>query len=73
MATLSPEARRERARIASLSRSRTADDPDLVTARRNLAAVRLQDHITATLATAPPLTDEQRRRLAGLFTGGASA
>lgn len=73
MATLSPVARTERARIASLSRSRDADDPELVEARRNLRAATLESHIARVLAEAPPLTDEQRVRLAGLLAGGASA
>jgi len=65
----------ERARVASLTRSRAADDPDLVAARRNLAAARLADHIEKTIAAAPPLTAEQRDRLALLLrgpSGGAS-
>ena len=69
---MSPVARRERARIASLSRSRTADDPDLLEARRNLRAASLESHIVRVLAEAPPLSDDQRRRLAGLFAGGVS-
>ena len=69
---MTAEARHLRGRIAGLSRDRATDDPELVAARRDLTAVRLHDHIAATLATAPPHTDDQRRRLAGLFTGGAS-
>lgn len=49
----------ERARVASLSRSRTADDPDLVEARRNLKAARLEDHIAKLVAAWPPLTTDQ--------------
>lgn len=70
--TTSPVARTERARIAALSRSRDATDPELVEARRNLRAEMLAESIRKTLATAPPLTDDQHRRLAGLFAGGAS-
>lgn len=54
----------ERARIASLSRSRAPDDPDLLTARRNLREARLADYITRTVDAAPPLTAAQRDRLA---------
>lgn len=57
----------ERARVASLTRSRTPDDPDLVAARRNLRAARLEDYIRRTVAAAPPLTAEQRDRLAVLL------
>lgn len=60
----------ERARVASLSRSRTPDDPDLLDARRNLRAERLADHIAKVVAEAPPLTQEQRDRLAALLRGG---
>jgi hypothetical protein len=61
----------ERARVASLSRSRTADDPDLVEARRNMRAERLADHIAKVVAQAPPLSNEQREKLAQLLRGGA--
>jgi len=57
----------ERARIASLSRSRPADDPDLLEARRNLRAIRLQEYVEKVVAEAPPLTDEQRHRIAQLL------
>lgn len=62
----------ERARVASLSRSRTPDDPDLLEARRNLRAARLAEHITRVVDEAPPLTTEQRDRLAILLRGGAA-
>lgn len=59
----------ERARVASLTRSRTPDDPELVDARRNMRAERLADHIRRVVDDAPPLTDEQRRKLARLLVG----
>ena len=62
----------ERARVASLSRSRDPQDPDLIEARRNLRCLRLEDHIRKVIAEAPPLSDDQRSRLAGLLRGGAS-
>lgn len=58
----------ERARVASLSRSRSSDDPDLAAARRNLRAARLEDYISRVVAEAPPLTIEQRERLAMLLS-----
>jgi hypothetical protein len=61
----------ERARVASLSRSRPADDPDLIAARLNLRAERLADYIRKTVDSAPPLTAEQRDRLAVLLRGAA--
>lgn len=66
----------ERARVAALSRSRSADDPDFVAAKRDLAAARLEDYVERTVAAAPPLTDEQRDRIARILLtnqGGADA
>ncbi len=42
----------ERAKVASLTRSRPADDPDLIEARRNLKAERLADYIIRVVADA---------------------
>lgn len=64
----------ERARYASLTRSRSADDPDLLDARRNLRALKLEEYIKEQVAAAPPLTEAQRDRLAVLLRpakGGA--
>lgn len=36
----------ERARVASLTRSRTPDDPELVKARRNLKSIRLKLYVS---------------------------
>jgi hypothetical protein len=58
----------ERARFASLSRSRAADDPDLLAARRDLRYERLADRIRTDIATAPALSPDQRDRLAMLLT-----
>ncbi|GAB7004384.1 hypothetical protein JCM18899A_18570 [Nocardioides sp. AN3] len=57
----------ERARIASLTRSRTPDDPELLDARRNLRAARLEEYIKRVVDEAPELTAEQRDRLASLL------
>ncbi len=66
-----------RGRVAALSRSRQPDDPDLVAARQELRAARLADQIQRTIDAAPPLSAEQRARLARLLTpvaeGQASA
>lgn len=62
----------ERARVASLTRSRTADDPDLVNARRNLKAERLADYIRKTVDAAPELSPEQRDRLSLLLNSGGN-
>lgn len=62
----------ERARVASLSRSRDTHDPELVAARRSLKTERLADHIERTVAEFPPLTREACDRLAGLLYGGTA-
>jgi len=56
-----------RARVASLSRSRRADDPDLANARRDLAAERLAEHVRRVVDQAPPLTGAQRAQIAALL------
>lgn len=63
----------ERARVAALTRSRSADDPELIEARKNLRYERAADYITELVESAPPLTDNQRNRLASLLTGGGAA
>ncbi len=62
----------DRARVASLSRSRAADDPGLLEAKRDLRAARLETKIRETVDAAPPLTHSQRVRLALLLSGGAT-
>ena len=57
----------ERAKVASFSRSRAADDPDLIAARRNLRVERLAMYIKRAVDSAPPLTAEQLDRLALLL------
>lgn len=59
-----------RARVASLSRSRSADDPDLVAARQALLELRLEAELEAATDPSkaiPPLTVEQRLRLADIL------
>ena len=63
----SPTVAHHRARIGALSRDRRPDDPELLDAKRSLAAERLAEYIAKTLGAAPPLTDEQRTRLAELL------
>jgi hypothetical protein len=63
---------RERGRIASLSRSRLPDDPELVAARRNLLTLGLERHVREVLAAAPRPTDEQLESIAALLRAGAA-
>ena len=64
---LSKAAAHHRARIGALSRSRRHDDPELIEAKRGLLEAQAVAYIARVLAEAPPLTDEQRIRLAELF------
>jgi hypothetical protein len=56
-----------RSRVASLSRSRTPDDPELVDARRELAVANLENYVARVIDAAPPLTQQQRDRIASLI------
>jgi hypothetical protein len=46
------------------------DISDTESERRNAAAQRLHDYISTVVSAAPPLTDEQRDRLATLLRPG---
>lgn len=73
MSPTSIESRRHAAaRVGALSRSRQQGDPELIDARRDLRAAGLAEHIAKVVAEAPPLTAEQRDRLAVLLRGGAA-
>lgn len=63
----SREALSKRGKVASLTRSRTPNDPELVAARRDLAAANIAEFIKKTVDKAPPLTAEQRTKLAELL------
>ncbi len=62
-----------RARHAALSAWRDADDPELVAARRQYQSERLAEHIRAVVDAAPPLSAEQRERLASLLAADGTA
>lgn len=62
----------ERARVAALSRSRTNNDPDLVDARQNLRAAKLEEYVSRVVAEAPALRPEQIDRISVLLRGGAA-
>lgn len=61
----------ERARVAALSRSRPNNDPDLVDARQNLRAAKLEEYVSRIVSEAPPLRSEQIDRISVLLRGGA--
>ena len=64
----------ERAKVASWSRNRPADDPELIEDRQNLKALKLEEYVRNVVDQAPPLTAEQADRIAALLRpagGGA--
>lgn len=68
--------RAQRGRHNALKRYRSDSDPEVQTANRDLRAARLEHFIKRTVDAAPPLTPEQRDRLALLLrapSGGAAA
>lgn len=61
-----------KARHAAYRRHREPDDPEAIAAERDLKAGVLEQHIRAVVDEAPPLTDEQRNRLAAILRPVAS-
>ncbi|MGI8701633.1 MAG: hypothetical protein ACR2JU_10600 [Nocardioidaceae bacterium] len=57
-----------RGKVAALTRSRSSDDPDLLGASRDLAAAKLAAYVERVVSNAPPLTIEQRDRIAALLS-----
>jgi hypothetical protein len=69
-----PDFNSERARLAGYRRQgREETDPQVRETRRNLNEARLAEHIRRLVDEAPPLTAEQRDRLAILLRGGEAA
>jgi hypothetical protein len=59
--------RQNRGRVASLTRHRRPDDPELAAARLALQAANLQAYVERMIATAPTLTAEQRDVICALL------
>jgi hypothetical protein len=55
-------------RLNAYQRHRGPDDPVTLRAARDLRAVSLEEHIRRVVDAAPPLTSEQRQRLAILLS-----
>lgn len=68
---IDPAVARARARVAVASRKR--DEGAQLEARQDLAAAKIEDYIRRTVDAAPPLTSDQRNRLALLLRGGDAA
>ena len=65
-----PSWQHHRARVASLSRDRAPNDPEILAERQAMQAERLAEHVARVVAQAPPLTPEQRDKIANLLRAG---
>jgi hypothetical protein len=61
-----------RARRAGLSRGQHPDPERIRAAKRDLEAAKLEAYVQRVVAEAPPLTQEQASRIAGLLRGGTA-
>lgn len=57
----------ERAKVARLSQTHPAGDPEIIEARQRLKAARLEDHVRGVVDAWPPLTPEQLARVSALL------
>jgi hypothetical protein len=71
MPARTPARRRLASRIAATEKSGGPQDPRLPALRRDLQAVKLEDHIREVVDGWPPLTDSQRTQLVLLLHPGA--
>lgn len=65
--TPSPEVAHYRAKLASFSRSRSEDDPELLETKQALAQAKLTSDIERLVANAPALTTAQAFKLRSLL------
>ncbi|MFD4551404.1 hypothetical protein [Streptomyces sp. NPDC058466] len=68
----SPEAKKIQSRIAINTRWHP-DSPQIIEDQREYKALTLEDHIKRVVDSFPPLTEEQRARLAVLLRPGMEA
>ena len=62
-----------RSQIANNSKLLGPDHPETIKSKVDLRAERLAAHVAKVVAEFPPLTDEQRERIAALLRVGAAA
>jgi hypothetical protein len=67
VAALSPAVAHHRARVGALSRDRQPDDPELIAARRELAAARLAEHAQRVVSGWPTPTEQQLANVAAIL------
>jgi hypothetical protein len=63
----------ERATLAARTRWHQGDGPEAQQARRNLAALGLEEHVLKVLAAAPRPSDEQLQHIAAILLSGGAA
>ncbi len=68
MPASSPARRTLVSSVAALTRHRGTDDPAVTAAIRDLAAESLAEHVRRVVDRFPPLTPEQRDRIAALLS-----
>jgi hypothetical protein len=66
------EVQRARNHVGVVARTQPGSEA-LKDARRNLAAEKLATYVSRTVESAPPLTPEQRDRIASLLRSGSAA
>jgi hypothetical protein len=59
-------------RLAALARHRSADDPEVAEAGRDLRAAQLEEHVRRVVDQLPPLSADQRARLIVLLRSGSA-
>lgn len=67
-----PSLAAQRAKIARTERIHGAAHADTVEARRDYAAAKLEAYVEKIVASAPPLTEAQRRRIAAVLDSAPS-
>lgn len=72
LATENPQRQRLVGRIAGITSKCGTDDPRLPALREQLKAAELEEHIKRAVESWPPLSTEQRERLANLLRGETS-
>lgn len=66
---MGPKTRKIRSQLGVAKRLHPEDSEALTELRRQFGAARLEDYISETLATFPPLTEEQKALLTALLNG----
>ncbi|MCI1788621.1 MAG: hypothetical protein LKI58_11280 [Actinomyces sp.] len=67
---MSQQVQSARGKLGAAARRGTA--ADVTTARRDLAAAKIEDYVSRVVAEAPPLTPAQRDRIAALVKAGGA-